>query len=364
MTKHTIARAAAPCSRRALIGAAAAAAVESALGLQFAEASAQVARPESEAGLWTIAAFPKHYFLENLTVRSDNSLLVTVLNKRELWYLPPARARERVTAVLLHTFSEPAMGILEAEPDVFYICTSNLFTTRECHLHRLDLRGWRIGAPVAPSAMLQFPHPAGALNGCCLLDPSVVLVADSIAGLIWRVDLASGTTQPQARIWLKHESMALLPDNPIPNQPGINSVRYAAGTGQLYYTSTAQMLFMRVRVDPRTLDPVGLPEFVAGGMMGDDFCIDETAGVAYVTTHRQNTIDRVWLDPRKNSVMRYSVAGDPFTEQLIGPSSSAWGRGPNELGRVAFVVTDGGLTAPPPSGVREARVLRVEIPQP
>jgi hypothetical protein len=54
----------------------------------------------------------------------------------------------------------------------------------------------------------------------------------------------------------------------------------------------------------------------------DDFCIDEDAGVAYVTTHRENTIDCMSLDPAKNSE-RHIVAGDPFTEALIGPSSAA-----------------------------------------
>ena len=32
----------------------------------------------------TVATFPKNYFLENLAVRSDNSVLVTVLNHKEL----------------------------------------------------------------------------------------------------------------------------------------------------------------------------------------------------------------------------------------------------------------------------------------
>jgi hypothetical protein len=57
-----------------------------------------------------------------------------------------------------------------------------------------------------------------------------------------------------------------------------------------------------------------------GGMMGDDFCIDEKAGLAYIATHRQNTIDRVSLEPSENSDVRHSVAGEPFTEQLIGPT--------------------------------------------
>jgi hypothetical protein len=119
---------------------------------------------------------------------------------------------------------------------------------------------------------------------------------------------------------------------------------------------------MRVRVDAATGEPADEPEFVAGGTMADDFCIDENAGVAYLTTHRENTIDRVPLRPGQHGAQRDIVAGEPFTQQLVGPSSVAWGRGPNDYGRVAYVTTDGGTTAPPPDGiVRPAQLLRIEF---
>src|SRR5471030_1468697 len=96
-------------------------------------------------------------------------------------------------------------------------------------------------------------------------------------------------------------------------------------------------------------------------MMMDDFCIDDEAGVAYVTTHRENTIDRMSLEPGGNGV-RDSVVGTPFDEELIGPSSGAWSRASGELGRVAYFTTDGGTTAPPPDSVlRPAKILRVEF---
>ncbi|HEY3973635.1 MAG TPA: hypothetical protein VGM18_11560, partial [Candidatus Sulfotelmatobacter sp.] len=106
------------------------------------------------------------------------------------------------------------------------------------------------------------------------------------------------------------------------------------------------------------------PEFVAGGMMGDDFCIDENAGVAYIATHRQNTIDRVSLEPSGNSYVRHSVAGKPFTDELIGPTKGAWGRRPGEYGRVAYFQADGGTKSPPVAAggiARPAKVLRVEL---
>ena len=81
------------------------------------------------------------------------------------------------------------------------------------------------------------------------------------------------------------------------------------------------------------MDPAGPPELVVAGRMFDDFCIDEDAGVLNVTTHRQNTIDRVAMDPGDNSGSTQSVAGDPFTEALIGPSSEHGAANPEMTAR-------------------------------
>jgi hypothetical protein len=315
-----------------------------------------------QAKLTTVASFPRNYFLENLAVRTDNSILVTAMSHKELWYLP-AGASVPVDPLLLATFAQPTMGIVEAEPNVFYLSTSNLYTTHESYLHRLDLRNWAPGAGVVPEVILQFPEGARGLNGSCLIAPGVMLVADCFASLIWRVDLHNGGRAATARVWLEHTSMGYFPGHMKPEQPGVNSVRYASKTNYLYYTVTAKKLFMRVPTDPRTLDPAGEPELVLAGRMGDDFCIDEDARVVYLTTHRQNTIDRVAMDPADNSGFTQSVAGDPFTEELIGPSSGAWGRAPGEYGRVAYFTTDGGTASPPPDGARPAKVLRVEMPK-
>ena len=117
---------------------------------------------------------------------------------------------------------------------------------------------------------------------------------------------------------------------------------------------------MRVPVNPETLDAAGQPEHVSAGRMADDFCIDENAGFAYVTRHRANTIERVPLQPRHGSEVRH-LAGDPFDDTLVGPSSAAWGRGGGEHGRVVYVTTDGGTTAAPDGIVRKAALLRVEL---
>lgn len=317
-----------------------------------------------QARIATVACFPAKYFLENLVVRDDNSFLVTSMNTKELWYVPPPGATLPVDPVRLHTFDQPTTGLVEVEPNIFLISTTNLYTSHEGFLHRIDLRGWSPGSAVQPEMIFQFPETARGLNGSCLIAPGVVLIADSLASLIWRVDLQPGVTEPHARVWLRHDSMGYFPGKMKPEQPGVNGVRYAAKTNILYYTATAKKLFMRVRVDPATLDPADPPELVVAGRMGDDFCIDEDAGLLYLATHRQNTIDRVSMDPGDNSGFTQSVAGDPFTEQLIGPSSGAWGRGAGDYGRVAYFITDGGTASPPPGGPQPAKLLRIDIPRP
>jgi hypothetical protein len=319
--------------------------------------------PPSPAKLTTLATFPKGYFLENLAARADGSLLVTALTQKELWYIPAPTTDTPVDPVLVHTFDHLTMGVAEAGHDIFYISISDGYTTHESYLMRLDLNGWTPGTPLTPETILRFDDRVRALNGSCLVAPDVLLLADSFAGLIWRVDLPNDSGKATASVWLQHASMDHDPNSTVkPARPGVNGIRFAAGSNTLYYTSTAQRLFMGVSVDPATHEPVGEPQLVASGTMSDDFCIDEDAGVAYVTTHRENTIDRVPLTPARTEATRQIVAGEPFDEDLIGPSSGVWGRNPGDHGRLAYFTTDGGTTAPPLDGnVRTAKVLRVEF---
>jgi hypothetical protein len=318
--------------------------------------------PFPKVTLTPVAYFPEWYFPENLAVRSDGSVLVTAVYQRELWCVPGPEPCTDISPVLVHTFDHPVTGIVEIEPDVFIVCLTEGYTTHESHLARVDFTDWAPGDSVSPEIIFTFDERVGALNGCCLIARRVLVIADCFAGLIWRIDLEDNVRSAKARIWLAHDTMAWDPDSevPPPPQPGINGVRYGPQTGYVYYTSTAQKVFMRVAVDPSTVDPASDAEFVAAIDNADDFCLDEDAGFAYVTRHRANTFDRVPLAPRHGSEVRH-IAGDPLDEALIGPSSAVWGRDPGDYGRVAYVTTDGGTTAPPEGVVRKAALLRVEL---
>jgi hypothetical protein len=63
----------------------------------------------------------------------------------------------------------------EVEPDVFLMLACNFYTTHESVLYKIDLRGWRPGAPMEPELFCTFPTEARGVNGCCLLAPGVLL---------------------------------------------------------------------------------------------------------------------------------------------------------------------------------------------
>ena len=314
----------------------------------------------SQATLTVVAEFPKQFFLENLAIRGDGSMLVTVQNRKELWFVHPPGETLPVQPHLLHTFEFNTGLVVEWKPERFLLGVADVYDTHEAKLYEIDLTSWSPGASIAPRLVLEFPKPWVGLNGACLVAPNVLLAA-GMAGLIWRVDLTDGGGA-SARIWLQHDSMKNRPGEKKPEQPGTNGLQFDTKTGYLYYTTTSQQMILCVKVNPATHDPADLPEFVAGGRQWDDFLIDEAARVAYVTTHRENTIDRVRLAHDGNREGKTVIAGDPFTETLVGPSAGTWGRAPGEKGRIAYFSTDGG-TAQPPDGVyRTAKVLRVELP--
>ena len=304
--------------------------------------------------------------LENLVARADGSVLIVASPQRQVWYVPASTDGLPVEPLLLHTFDEGQLAqcFVEAEPNVFYVATYG-----DATLHRFDLRGWTPGAPVTPTKILDFEPPAGP-NGGCLLAAGVMLFSDCVEGLIWRVDLSGDGLQATARVWVKHDTMAAGSGHPpvkfsdsleVPF-PGINGLRYGPKTNYVYYSTSSQDLFMRVAVDPVTHGPVGEPEHIADVKNVDDFCLDEDLGVAYLARHPDHIVERVPLKPGSSTLGRAVIAGEPFNDAIIGPTSLDWGREPGDYGHVAYVTTDGGTVKLPPDGVlRPARLMRIEF---
>jgi hypothetical protein len=320
----------------------------------------------SSVKLTTVANFPEHYMLENLAVRADGSILVVASPQRQVWYVPAPTKDLPVEPILLHTFEDGhlAQCLVEARTDIFYVATYGRAT-----LQRFDLREWTPGGPASPTKIFDFEPPAGP-NGGCLISPRVMLFSDCVEGLIWRVDLSEDGLNATARVWLKHDTMAAGAGKPpvkfsatmeVPF-PGINGLRYGPKTNYVYYTTSSQDIFLRVAVDPATHEAIGEPEHIADVGSVDDLCLDEYAGVAYIARHPDHIIERVPLDRGSSDLARTSIAGQPFNDKLIGPTSIEWGRVPGDYGHVAYITTDGGTVKLAPDEVLPpARLMRIEF---
>ena len=319
-----------------------------------------------------ISIFPQGCFLENITILQDGGLFVTCANRQQLYYIPPC-TNGPVAPFLVHTFAADqwAMGIIAAPSNlnVFYLLTTDILRqgSQKSYLHVVDTANAGTGGK--PYPILTFPSDARGLNGFCALSESVLLAADSFASCIWRIDLDLSSFPPKtanAQIWHRHTTMAatlVLPDF----QPGINGLKYSGKTNCVYYSSTQQKLFCRVHVNPKTFESDGEAEVIATGMQADDFIIDDnfsSGPVAYVTTHRENSILRVPLD-RENKAQTTDeitsvVQGSDQDELVLGPTAGVWGI--STEGKSAYFTTDGGLKNPLSDGlVRCAKVVRVEL---
>ena len=324
----------------------------------------------AQPSVTAVACFPPGFFLENIAGFEDGGLLVSVANQRQLYYVPPAMYQQQVAPLLLATF-EPGqwtMGLQRApqNPNVFYLLTSDMLGigSHTCSLYTIDCTNPATGP--LPQKIFTFPKDAKGLNGLCSLTETRLIAADSFGSCIWAIDLDPSSFPPKiatAHKWLEHDTMhgvLQLPDF----QPGVNGLKYHARTSKAYYTNTQKRVFCRVSVDRKTLEPVGEPDILARGMHGDDLLIDDTSAkgpVAYVTTHRDNSILKIDLsDGTGLGKVDTTLKGSINAQNLLGPTAGVWA--PGLEGKTAFFTSDGGLKHSLEDGViRCGKVIRVDF---
>ena len=122
------------------------------------------------------------------------------------------------------------------------------------------MNGFEDGETAFPQPILAFTFQseARALNGSCLVAPNTILVADSWADLIWRVDISDDGSRVSAHVWLKHEMLGHVEAKP--DVPGVNGLKYNPNDQHVYFTSTARTIFGRVPLNPVTYEPAGKPD--------------------------------------------------------------------------------------------------------
>ena len=236
-----------------------------------------------------IAQFAFGTWVENIAVRSNGKILVTMTTPPEIWEIDPSMPLKSNSSKLVHHFDgvEQATGIAEVGPDVFMVVGGN--SIWRVNLNKNDTNRICEVVNVTESRLL---------NGMATLDArtGTILVVDSQLGLIWRVN----TKTLDYEVVLQDDTMA--PSDELGLPLGINGVR--VWRNYVYYNNSPRRLLCRVRVDRATGRAVSPYEVISQGVLSDDFAV-ALDGTAYLAGLTDNVVTQV----RLNSVQEV-VAGN------------------------------------------------------
>jgi sugar lactone lactonase YvrE len=181
-------------------------------------------------------------------------------------------------------------------------------------------------------------------NGITMLAPGVMLVADSIKGLIWRVDLNAR----RVSVWSSDAMLGGFNPEIKPAIPAVNGLKIHRG--HLYASNMSLNQFVRIPIRPD--GAAGTAEVYAKDVFADDFVIDKH-GRFYAATHAYNSVIRV--DPDR----QVTVLGGR-EQGLQGATALAFLSQPQGK-HALIVVTNGGVYVPPAWGVEEAKIVRLTL---
>jgi hypothetical protein len=293
-----------------------------------------------------VAQFPEGTWLENLAVRSNEAILVTVLTPSpSVYQVSPSGLHE---PILLTTIPESLalLGIAETSPDVFAVVSNNYSTTTGAvapgsnaiwevdvssvpHKKGLTTKSVEHSTKVRRAALLK---DAQFLNGLDFLPGTTkVLTADSAPGVIYVVDMKTGSSEAIIDDDLLRSVDGA--ESPI----GVNGVRVQ--DDKLYFSNSGQQLIGTVKINKSTGQPKGhVQVFDRTGTFLDDFAIAPKALLkkheVFAGTNRGNSVIRV----RKDDSGLVTDAGS-----LAGTTSVVFARKAGLLTKTTYASTSKGL---------------------
>ncbi|KAI0125300.1 hypothetical protein BJ170DRAFT_499486 [Xylariales sp. AK1849] len=290
-------------------------------------------------------------WIENIAVRSNGALLVTLLYPAPQLYLIPDPWSDSPAAELVYTFPDATglLGITEIEPETF-VLASGVFSDAgggNYSVWEVAFRGSTTPAirkiTDIPSALLL--NGVAAVPGC----GSAVLISDCAQGLVYRVDTRTGD----------HTTAVQVPEMaPIPgaaSQIGINGIKIRGG--YLYFDNSYKATMYRIKLTRDGFAAAGArAELVAtldGAPFVDDFAIAPDGAIWAAT----NIGDTLW---RINGDGNGVVAGLDTELTVAGDTAAAFGRTSRD-GDMLYVVTCGALGNPVNGTITEpAKVVAID----
>lgn len=273
----------------------------------------------------TIATFSANTFLESVAVSADNALFITNHLDGSVW-----RIGSDGQPVLHAKIAGKATGLA-------FLPDGNLL------LSAWDEQNVPTVFSISPDGearvFITLPD-AIFLNGMTVLDGDRILIADSYRGAIWQLNLLEKTVH----IWLEHPHLAR--SSPDSEFPAVNGLKIFDQV--LYASNTEKMQLVKI---PIVDGQPGEPEVFVAPINLDDFAFDHQ-GNLYGTTHIYNSVVKISPDGEVTAIAQAA-------EGMTGSTALAFGRSADQTS--IYVVTNGGMSLPPSTGIEPAKVVRLEV---
>lgn len=289
--------------------------------------------------LKTLYQFPSPTWIENLAIRQNGQIPLTLLTAPDLYLFDPLNPG---IATLVHNFSPSLslLGIVELKEDIFYVAVGNYNTTTtwtnepgSYSIWEVDLTSFAQDSAPKLRKVTSITK-AGMPNGLEKFE-ELILFADSEKGCVWKVDPISGAYE----IFIEVEEMK--PPAPPAIQIGINGIKIR--DGYIYWSNTMQQTFCRIKFG----EDGNEVEVLERDCLIDDFCFDKD-GKAWFAQNAGNSIS---VRDLEGKVM---VVGNG--REVAGATACAFGSSGDDL----FVVTTGGLANPFEGKVEGGRLITID----
>jgi len=207
-----------------------------------------------------VATWPKGSFAENLAIDGEGAIHVTLHTDHAVVRVDPATRAVSPFA----TYATPVAGVVFGPDGTLYVSGGQPGTPGGVI--------WATGRDGSVRRLAVLPD-AAFLNGMTLHPDGRLLVAESIGGTIYAVDLATGS----AVAWMQDERLR----PPVSDgTPGANGIKLHGGYA--YVSVTARDLVVRAPLDHD--GAAGAIEVVAERLRADDFAI-AADGSLIIATH-------------------------------------------------------------------------------
>jgi hypothetical protein len=274
-----------------------------------------------------VAEFPVNTFLESIVVGSENTLFVSSHLDGKIWRI------DKDNVPVLHAAIAGKATGLAALP------TGGLLLSAWDDQNVATV--FQISPQGTVEVLVNIPD-AIFLNGLTHLTGDRYLIADSYRGAIWALDIGTKTAQ----IWLQHPYLAR--SSADKEFPAVNGLKICADV--LYASNTEKMQIVRVPIQA-DFSP-GEPEVWESTVNLDDFAFD-ILGNLYGTTHVYNSVVKIAPDGT-------TVTISQAEQGMTGSTALAFGVAEGDRTGV-YVVTNGGMSFPPATGIESAKVVRLDV---